>query len=38
MVTRALQLGVAVGARPSLPDLIGFGRQVMDVSPQKLTD
>jgi 5-oxoprolinase (ATP-hydrolysing) subunit A len=32
-VARARERGVAVGAHPSLPDLIGFGRRTMDVSP-----
>ena len=38
MVTLRLQHGVAVGARPSLPDLIGFGRRAMDVPPQEPKD
>jgi UPF0271 protein len=37
-VALALRHGVAVGAHPSLPDLMGFGRRVMDVSPQELKD
>src|SRR5256886_8520707 len=37
-VLLALQHGVAVGSHPSLPDLMGFGRRVMDVSPQELKD
>jgi UPF0271 protein len=37
-VALALQHGVAVGAHPSLPDLMGFGRRAMDVSPQELKD
>jgi UPF0271 protein len=37
-VELALQHGVAVGSHPSLPDLMGFGRRVMDVSPQELKD
>lgn len=37
-VELALQHGVAVGAHPSLPDLMGFGRRVMAVSPQELKD
>jgi 5-oxoprolinase (ATP-hydrolysing) subunit A len=32
-VERALELGVAVGAHPGLPDLLGFGRRVIDISP-----
>ena len=31
-VDRALELGVLVGAHPGLPDLLGFGRRVMDIS------
>jgi len=31
-VTMAVKSGVAVGAHPSLPDLLGFGRRNMDVS------
>jgi len=34
----ALHHGVAVGAHPALPDLMGFGRRVMDVTPAELTD
>ena len=30
--------GVAVGAHPGLPDLMGFGRRVMDVTPAELKD
>jgi UPF0271 protein len=37
-VALALRHGVAVGSHPSLPDLMGFGRRVMDVSPQELKD
>jgi UPF0271 protein len=33
-VARAVQLGVAVGAHPGLPDLLGFGRRTMDISPE----
>ena len=29
---------VALGAHPSLPDLMGFGRRVMDVTPAELRD
>jgi UPF0271 protein len=32
-VRDAVSLGVAVGAHPGLPDLLGFGRRVMDISP-----
>ncbi|MEP6495150.1 MAG: 5-oxoprolinase subunit PxpA [bacterium] len=37
-IARAQQAGVAVGAHPSLPDLIGFGRRTMDVSAQEAYD
>jgi UPF0271 protein len=37
-VELALKHGVAVGAHPSLPDLMGFGRRVLDVSPAELKD
>ncbi len=37
-MARARELGVAVGAHPGLPDLIGFGRRVMDVTPQDVYD
>ena len=37
-VALALQHNVAIGSHPSLPDLIGFGRRVMDVSPAELKD
>jgi UPF0271 protein len=37
-VALALKHNVAVGSHPSLPDLMGFGRRVMDVSPQELKD
>jgi UPF0271 protein len=30
--------GVAIGAHPSLPDLMGFGRRVMRISPQDMYD
>ena len=30
--------GVALGAHPSLPDLMGFGRRAMAVTPQELKD
>src|SRR5947199_10818016 len=29
---------VAIGAHPSLPDLAGFGRRVMQVTPQEVYD
>ncbi len=37
-VALALRHRVAVGAHPSLPDLMGFGRRVMDVTPAELKD
>jgi UPF0271 protein len=37
-VALALQHGVAIGAHPALPDLMGFGRRVMDVAPAELRD
>lgn len=33
-VKAALEHGVAIGAHPGLPDLAGFGRRKMDVSPK----
>src|SRR5260370_14063218 len=37
-VALAPQQGVAVGAHPGLPDLMGLGRRRMDVSPAELQD
>jgi len=37
-VALALKHRVAIGSHPSLPDLIGFGRRVMDVTPAELKD
>ena len=37
-VKLAVDHGVAVGAHPSLPDLPGFGRRVMKISPQDMYD
>src|SRR5690349_3558028 len=37
-VTNALAHGVAIGAHPGLPDLVGFGRRAMHVSPQEVYD
>ena len=37
-VTLALKNGVAIGAHPGLPDLVGFGRRQMDISPQEAYD
>ena len=32
-VARAAEMGVAIGAHPGYPDLVGFGRRNMSVSP-----
>jgi UPF0271 protein len=37
-VRLAIDNGVAVGAHPSLPDIQGFGRRVMKISPQEMYD
>jgi 5-oxoprolinase (ATP-hydrolysing) subunit A len=37
-VRLAADHGVAIGAHPSLPDLQGFGRRVMSISPQDMYD
>src|SRR3982750_4382673 len=37
-VRLAVDHGVAIGAHPSLPDLSGFGRRVMRISPQEMYD
>jgi 5-oxoprolinase (ATP-hydrolysing) subunit A len=37
-VRLAIDHGVAIGAHPSLPDLMGFGRRVMKISPQDMYD
>ena len=37
-VRLAVEHGVAVGAHPSLPDLQGFGRRAMKISPQDMYD
>ena len=34
-VNLAEQAGVAIGAHPGLPDLIGFGRREMKVTPEE---
>lgn len=36
IVSLAEQAGVAIGAHPSLPDLIGFGRREMKVTPEEV--
>jgi UPF0271 protein len=35
-VALAAEHGVVIGSHPGLPDLLGFGRRVMDVSPEDL--
>ena len=37
-VRLALDHGVAIGAHPSLPDIQGFGRRAMKISPQDMYD
>ena len=37
-VRRALAHGVAIGAHPGLPDLVGFGRRNMDISAEEAFD
>jgi len=37
-VANAMKHGVAIGAHPGLPDLIGFGRRAMQVTPQEVYD
>lgn len=37
-VAAALEHGVAIGAHPSLPDLLGFGRREMHITPQEVYD
>src|SRR3990172_540451 len=37
-VALAATHGVAIGAHPALPDLIGFGRREMKVTPGELKD
>jgi UPF0271 protein len=37
-VRLAVDQGVAVGAHPSLPDLMGFGRRAMKITPQDMYD
>lgn len=37
-VAAAAKLGVAVGAHPGLPDLAGFGRRAMQVTPDEVYD
>ena len=37
-VSLALEHNVAIGAHPSLPDIQGFGRRVMRITPQEMYD
>jgi len=37
-IAAATAHGVAVGAHPGLPDLVGFGRRTMQVTPQEVYD
>lgn len=37
-VQTAIEQGVGIGAHPGLPDLVGFGRRNMDVSPEEAYD
>ncbi|AMR26316.1 lactam utilization protein LamB [Hymenobacter psoromatis] len=37
-VRLALARGVAIGAHPGLPDLVGFGRRNLDISPEEAFD
>ncbi|EJW17228.1 LamB/YcsF family protein [Paenibacillus alvei] len=37
-VTAALERGVAIGAHPGLPDLAGFGRRNLDITPEEAYD
>ncbi len=37
-VELAVKYGVAIGAHPGLPDLMGFGRRRMDLTPAELKD
>ena len=37
-VSLAKQFGVEVGAHPGYPDLVGFGRRNMDVTPEEIQD
>ena len=36
-VRLAVELGVKIGAHPSYPDLVGFGRRDMQIAPEELT-
>ena len=34
----AMQAGIAIGAHPSFPDLMGFGRRMMSIAPDEMAD
>ena len=37
-IAKAIEKGLAVGAHPSYPDLAGFGRREMNLSPEEIRD
>jgi len=37
-VRKAIEKGIAIGAHPGLPDLSGFGRRRMDITPEEAYD
>lgn len=37
-VRQAIEKGIAIGAHPGLPDLAGFGRRRMDITPEEAYD
>lgn len=37
-VRKAIGKGIAIGAHPGLPDLVGFGRRRMDITPEEAYD
>ena len=37
-VRLAAKAGVAIGAHPGFPDLVGFGRREMHATPQEISD
>jgi UPF0271 protein len=37
-VALAIRHGVAIGAHPGLPDLMGFGRRALNITPNELRD
>lgn len=38
IVSDAVSAGIAVGAHPGLPDIAGFGRRAMEISPEEALD